>query len=126
MAKNIRNLVLFKLGWIACVYFAATGQPFMATLAVAAVVATHLYSAPVMIKEAVLLAVAALGFVDDWQKERGDGDEHGGMGWRVKAAVMALAAALFRPEAIAGDTVICVATGGNVDAATYIRALAGD
>ncbi|MCR9150163.1 MAG: threonine/serine dehydratase [Rhodobacteraceae bacterium] len=39
---------------------------------------------------------------------------------------VALAAALFRPEAIAGDTVICVATGGNVDAATYIRALAGD
>ena len=60
MAKNIRNLVLFKLGWIACVYFAATGQPFMATLAVAAVVATHLYSAPVVIKEAVLLAVAAV------------------------------------------------------------------
>ena len=60
MAKNIRNLVLFKLGWIACVYFAATGQPFMAALAVAAVAATHLYSAPVMIKEAVLLAVAAV------------------------------------------------------------------
>jgi len=39
---------------------------------------------------------------------------------------VALAAALFRPEAIPGDTVICVATGGNVDAATYIRALAGD
>jgi len=38
---------------------------------------------------------------------------------------VALAAALFRPEAIAGDTVICVATGGNVDPATYVRALAG-
>jgi len=38
---------------------------------------------------------------------------------------VALAAALFHPEAIAGDTVICVATGGNVDPATYVRALAG-
>mgnify|MGYP000255312991 FL=1 len=66
MAKNIRNLVLFKLGWIACVYFAATGQPFMATLAVAAVVATHLYSAPVVIKEAVLLAVAAVIGMANW------------------------------------------------------------
>ena len=34
MAKNIRNLVLFKLGWIACVFFAAAGEPLMATLAV--------------------------------------------------------------------------------------------
>lgn len=37
---------------------------------------------------------------------------------------VALAAALFRPEAVAGEAVICVATGGNVDAATYARALA--
>ena len=37
---------------------------------------------------------------------------------------VALAAALFHPGAVAGEAVICVATGGNVDAATYARALA--
>ena len=36
---------------------------------------------------------------------------------------VALAAALFRPEAIAGDTVIAVATGGNVDPAILAAAL---
>ncbi|WP_432254702.1 threonine ammonia-lyase [Limimaricola sp. AA108-03] len=36
---------------------------------------------------------------------------------------VALAAALFRPERIDGDAVIAVATGGNVDAALYARAL---
>ncbi len=34
---------------------------------------------------------------------------------------VALAAALFRPDAVSGDTVIAVATGGNVDAALYAR-----
>lgn len=37
--------------------------------------------------------------------------------------VAALAAALFRPEALTGDTVIAVATGGNVDAGLYAEAL---
>ena len=60
MAKNIRNLVLFKLGWIACVFFAAAGEPLMATLAVGAVVAAPLYLAPVVVKEAMLLAAAAV------------------------------------------------------------------
>ena len=32
---------------------------------------------------------------------------------------VALAAALFRPEAIEGDTVICVGSGGNVDPALF-------
>ncbi len=36
---------------------------------------------------------------------------------------VALAAALFRPEAAQGDTVIAVATGGNVDAPIFARAL---
>ncbi|MGR3463378.1 threonine ammonia-lyase [Limimaricola sp.] len=36
---------------------------------------------------------------------------------------VALAAALFRPEAAQGDTVIAVATGGNVDAPMFARAL---
>ncbi|HMQ93556.1 MAG TPA: threonine/serine dehydratase [Amaricoccus sp.] len=37
---------------------------------------------------------------------------------------VALAAALYRPEALAGDAVIVLATGGNVDAAMFSRALA--
>ena len=37
---------------------------------------------------------------------------------------VALAAALFHPGEVAGEAVICVATGGNVDAAVYARALA--
>jgi len=36
---------------------------------------------------------------------------------------VALAAALFYPEQFAGETVIAVTTGGNVDRATFIRAL---
>ena len=36
---------------------------------------------------------------------------------------VALAAALFCPEAVAGEAVIAVATGGNVDAALYARAI---
>jgi len=38
---------------------------------------------------------------------------------------VALAAALFRRDEISGDDVIAVATGGNVDAGMYIRALSG-
>jgi len=37
---------------------------------------------------------------------------------------VALAAALWHPETIAGDAVIVVASGGNVDAATFARAIA--
>jgi threonine dehydratase len=37
---------------------------------------------------------------------------------------VALAAALFRPGAVAGDAVIAVASGGNVDPAMFARALA--
>ncbi|WP_126979338.1 threonine ammonia-lyase [Frigidibacter oleivorans] len=36
---------------------------------------------------------------------------------------VSLAAALFRPDEIAGDTVICVASGGNADGATFAGAL---
>jgi threonine dehydratase len=39
---------------------------------------------------------------------------------------VALAAALFRPEAIAGEAVIAVATGGNVDAALFARTITAD
>jgi threonine dehydratase len=36
---------------------------------------------------------------------------------------VALAAALFHPGAVAGDAVICVASGGNVDPEVLGRAL---
>ena len=38
---------------------------------------------------------------------------------------VALAAALFRPDKIAGDAVICTISGGNVDPEVFVRALAG-
>lgn len=60
MARDIRNLVLFKLGWVACVLLAAVGEPLLATLAVAVVVTLHLFTVPVVIKEVMLLAVAAV------------------------------------------------------------------
>jgi threonine dehydratase len=37
---------------------------------------------------------------------------------------VALAAALFRPDAVRGDAVIAVASGGNVDPAVFIDAIA--
>jgi hypothetical protein len=60
MALYIRNLVLFKLGWVACVMLAAAGQPVMATLVVAAVVLAHLATVPVKSKESMLLVSAAV------------------------------------------------------------------
>lgn len=60
MARTVTNLVLFKLGWLACVMFAAAGKPLLATAAVALVAALHLVSVPVAVKEAMLLAAAAL------------------------------------------------------------------
>lgn len=38
---------------------------------------------------------------------------------------VALAAALFRPAAIDGEAVICVASGGNVATETFVRAISG-
>jgi len=60
MKGAIQNLVIFKLGWLACILFAAAGKPVLATLAVAAVVLLHLVRAPVPVKEALLLACAGL------------------------------------------------------------------
>ncbi|MEM9010129.1 MAG: threonine/serine dehydratase [Pseudomonadota bacterium] len=53
-----------------------------------------------------------------------------GLAWQRLKIVLepggaaALAAALFQPESFDGDTVIAVATGGNVDPAIFARALA--
>lgn len=60
MKSQLKNLVMFKIGWVACVSLAAAGQPLWATVAVAAVVILHLLSVPVMVKEALLLAAAAV------------------------------------------------------------------
>jgi hypothetical protein len=60
MIKNIKNLVLFKLGWVGCVTFAATGYPGLAILTVVAVSALHLATVPVKSKEAVFLFAAAM------------------------------------------------------------------
>jgi hypothetical protein len=58
--QTLKNLVLFKLGWLACVGFAAAGKPLLATAAVAVVALLHLVSVPVVVKEALLLMAAAL------------------------------------------------------------------
>lgn len=60
MVSTIKNLVLFKIGWIACVLFAAQGQPAYAVAAVLIVVGLHLHNAPVVAKELMLLGTAAL------------------------------------------------------------------
>jgi hypothetical protein len=60
MTHLIKNLVLFKLGWLACVMLAADGQPLLATAAVAVVATIHLVGVPVAVKEALLLMAAAL------------------------------------------------------------------
>ncbi len=39
---------------------------------------------------------------------------------------VALAAAAFRPDAIEGDAVICIASGGNVDTARFVEAITTD
>ena len=60
MGHVIKNLAFFKIGWVACVMFAAAGKPGLATLSVAAVVAVHLAGVKAPSKEALLLAAAAL------------------------------------------------------------------
>lgn len=54
------NIILFKLGWLACVISAAKGVPGAGMVAVAAVVAIHLSSARSAHKSAMLLVSAAL------------------------------------------------------------------
>jgi hypothetical protein len=56
----LKNLVLFKLGWVACVMFAAAGKPLLSLLSVVAVVLIHLPQLAAPAKEALLLATAVL------------------------------------------------------------------
>jgi hypothetical protein len=60
MAKSIKNLLLFKIGWLACVALAAAGDFVLATLSVITVVAVHLFMVPAVRKETALLIAAAL------------------------------------------------------------------
>lgn len=60
MSKAIQNLVLFKLGWVACILAAAALLPEFAVLAVTIVVLIHLARTPVPAKEAFFLFCAAL------------------------------------------------------------------
>lgn len=58
------NFLLFQLGWFACILAAAHDQPLLATAAVAAIVAVHLYTAARPGQEArLLLAVLGVGLV---------------------------------------------------------------
>lgn len=60
MGHVIKNLAFFKIGWVACVMFAAAGQPVLATLSVAAVAVVHLVSLNAPLKEVLLLLAAAV------------------------------------------------------------------
>ncbi|NNK52096.1 MAG: DUF2878 domain-containing protein [Xanthomonadales bacterium] len=54
--------MIFKLGWLACILFAAALLPEFAVLAVAIAVLVHLARAPVPVKEALfLLSAGAVG-----------------------------------------------------------------
>ena len=56
----LKNLVLFKLGWVACVMFAAAGRPWLSLLSVGVVVLLHLPQLAAPAKEALLLGAAVL------------------------------------------------------------------
>ena len=58
--KAFQNLVLFKLGWVACILFAAAGQPLLSILSVAVVAGIHLARVAVPAKEALFLLCAGL------------------------------------------------------------------
>lgn len=60
MLSTIKNLSLFKIGWLACVISAAMGMPVFGIVAVICVMAVHLYDAPNARKELLTLGVAAL------------------------------------------------------------------
>lgn len=62
--KSFQNLVLFKLGWVACILFAAKGYPVLSIASVAVVAGIHLARVAVPAKEALFLVCAgALGLV---------------------------------------------------------------
>lgn len=66
MGHVVKNLAFFKIGWVACVMFAAAGQPLLAALSVLAVAVAHLAAVKAPMKELFLLLVAA-GFGLGWE-----------------------------------------------------------
>jgi hypothetical protein len=60
MKQTLINLTLFKAGWVACVLLAARDLPEFASLAAAGVILIHLARVAVPVKEAVLIATAAV------------------------------------------------------------------
>lgn len=60
MLKSIQNLAFFKVGWVACIMFAAAGKPVLSLLSVAIVAAIHLVRVAVPAKEAFFLLCAGL------------------------------------------------------------------
>ncbi len=64
MSLTLKNLILFKAGWAACVLGAANGMAWLGAAAVAAIALEHLRTARVPGREISLLAIAAgLGLV---------------------------------------------------------------
>ena len=59
MSRVAKNLILFKIGWIACVFGAAMSQSWLGLVAVIAIVLEHLRTAPEPQKELWLLGMAA-------------------------------------------------------------------
>ena len=61
---NVVNLVLFQIGWFACVLSAAAGSAWIGIVTVTAIVAWHLRIARRPAQElALLLMVGAIGFI---------------------------------------------------------------
>lgn len=66
MKRMLLNYGLFQAGWLACVWGAASGRPWLGPLVVFAAVVVHLAAARWPRREAMLLgACAALGLVFD-------------------------------------------------------------
>jgi hypothetical protein len=60
------NIILFQVGWFACVLGAARGSPWIGLLAVALIAAWHLSRARAPVRELILLGIAAgLGLIFD-------------------------------------------------------------
>lgn len=65
-SRLLVNVILFQLGWFACVLGAASGIPWVGTLGVMIILAHHLHSANSLEKELQLLSLVLLiGFIWD-------------------------------------------------------------
>jgi hypothetical protein len=66
MNRTLLNIVLFYVGWFACVWGAASQRPFIGPVVTLLVLGVHLFCTPNPIREARLIAVAGLlGFSFD-------------------------------------------------------------